>query len=193
MDGATLPSAFTVQFDATDNRTVGTVDLYANGAKIMSLPELPWNFSVAAGAVPAGVVELKGIASDPMGNQTATPPIHVTVKKVGESPGDLGRSCTADTDCNGGGSCFHMGSAAVCTRICSATSACPAGFSCVTDTDYKQRCLTAHSDSGCSAIVGARHAGVAGILVGLAVALGAFSTRGRARRRARRAPPRPLA
>jgi hypothetical protein len=182
-----------VQFDATDNRTVSTVELYANGAKIMSLPEVPWNFNVAAGAVPAGMVELKGIATDPMGNQTATQPIQVTVKKIGESPGDLGRSCTADPECNGGGSCFHMGSTAVCTRTCSATNVCPASFSCETGSDYKQRCLAAHSDGGCSAIVGARGAGATGILVGLAAALCAFSTRGRARRRARRAPPHPLA
>src|SRR5262249_8514629 len=67
-DGATLASGFNVDFTASDNHLVTSVELWVNGAKLVgatSSPSVPmWSFTVPAGALPPGTAKLKGVALD---------------------------------------------------------------------------------------------------------------------------------
>ena len=155
-DGASVPAAFEVDFNATDNHLVTSVDLYVNGAKVdgatksTSVPT--WKFSLPAGAVPAGSARIKGIAADLSGNTAETPEITVTIKALGQTPGDLGTPCTDTSQCNGGGYCVTDMGKSFCTRNCSPSQPCPGGFSCTGTQAFTQMCTpTASSnDSGCS-------------------------------------------
>src|SRR5215468_10426571 len=76
-DGATLPSGFDAEFMASDDRVVASVELWANGAMILSLDRPPYKFTVPAGTLPAGVARLKGVARDLADNTGETPEISV--------------------------------------------------------------------------------------------------------------------
>jgi uncharacterized protein (TIGR03382 family) len=93
------------------------------------------------------------------------------VRKLGDTPGDLGLACTQDTDCNGGGFCLM--NSHLCSRKCSATAACPTSFDCNTTPDFNQVCEKAQDSGGCSAAPSARRGvGLAAtLLAALAVAL----------------------
>src|SRR5207244_2768957 len=115
----------------------------------------PFDFIVPAGTVAAGPVTIKGIAKDRAGNMKATSEIHATVKKIGESAGDLGRSCVMNSDCNGGGFCsIEMGGTRQCSLKCSTTSPCPTSFACEAGADFTQHCVNVKKDEGCSALPG---------------------------------------
>src|SRR5262249_3224768 len=63
-NGATVPSGFNVEFDASDDRAVASVDVYANGRLAATARTAPWDVSLPAGMVPPGVAHIKGVASD---------------------------------------------------------------------------------------------------------------------------------
>src|SRR5262249_36169316 len=125
-DGDTLASAFEIAFDASDDRSLASVELIADGVSIATQTLYPWAVDVPGGTLPGGPVRLKGVAHDWAGNQTETPEIGVIVKKLGESPGDLGTSCGVSSDCNGGGFCAMDGHRSFCSRSCNSTEVCPA-------------------------------------------------------------------
>jgi uncharacterized protein (TIGR03382 family) len=177
-DGATLPSGFKVDFNATDNHLVTSVELWVNGAKLFgatSSPNVPmWSFTVPAGALPAGTAKIKGVASDLSGNVAATQEITVTVKALGETPGDLGTACTDTAQCNGGGYCISDSGKSFCTRACSPSNECPNGFSCTQTPQFTSICTpnASSDDSGCSAAPQGTGAGLSLLaLCALALAL----------------------
>jgi hypothetical protein len=133
-DGATVPAGFRIAFNASDNRGVTVVEIYADGQKIGALAQAPWSIDVAPGTFPAGKYKLKGLAKDAAGNQKQSAEITVTVKALGQTPGDLGSTCTGNgTECSGGGFCaFDTGANRhFCTRFCDTQNTCPNGFACV--------------------------------------------------------------
>jgi uncharacterized protein (TIGR03382 family) len=164
-DGASVPSAFEVDFNATDNHLVTSVELWVDGAKIngatKSTTVPTWKFTIPAGALPAGAARIKGIAQDLSGNTGETPEITVTVKALGQTPGDLGTQCTDTSQCNGGGYCISDMGNSYCTRSCSPSQPCPGGFSCQTAQTFMQVCKpAAPDDSGCSAAPHGTGAGI---------------------------------
>ena len=131
-DGDTVPSGFHVEFNATDNVGVATVDLYLDDNKIGGTNVGPYAFDVPGGTIPAGSHKLKGVATDAAGNKADTGDITVTVRAQGATPGDVGAMCTTDADCPGG-FCALNGSTKFCTHTCNPADnlSCPGGFSCV--------------------------------------------------------------
>jgi MYXO-CTERM domain-containing protein len=158
-DGATLPSGFDAEFMASDNRVVSKVELWANGGMILSIDRPPYKFTVPAGTLPAGTAKLKGVAYDLAGNTGETPEITVTVKALGQTPGDLGTSCNDSSECNGGGYCISDSGKSFCTRACSATSPCPSGFNCAQTPQFTSICSPQPKadDSGCSTTPAGSH------------------------------------
>jgi hypothetical protein len=134
-DGDTVPAAFTIDFAASDDRGVVALDLYVDGTKIGGTGQTPWTFNIPAGTIAAGVHKLKGVGSDMAGNMGSSSEISVTVRAIGETPGDLGSTCDPNdpTGCPGGFCALDSGANKhFCTRNCDAMSnPCPTGFSCV--------------------------------------------------------------
>ncbi len=174
-DGDTVPSGFLIQFSATDNRGVVTVDLSLDGHVIGSAGAAPWNFQIPGGVIPAGMHKFKGTAKDMAGNAGDSTEISLTVKALGETPGDLGSACNTDADCPGGLCAFDSGANRhFCTRICDAASSpCPTGFACV-DAGGPKVCATdnsmgGHHGGGCSTVPSERSALAGALLLGLGV------------------------
>jgi len=182
-DGAILASGFTIQFDANDNRVVAGVDIFANGALLVALGSWPWRYAVAGGQIAPGPLRLRGVARDPSANQADSGEISVQVKKVGESPGDIGTACASSADCNGDGLCVPIGERLTCTRSCDLVAGCPDGFGCLTSPGFQQLCVPLPKEEGCSAMP-ARAASDAplDLLLGLTV-LGWLLGRSQMRRR----------
>jgi Big-like domain-containing protein len=155
LDGATVPSGFSVTLDAQDNRSVHDVELFAGAQMVARSTVEPWVLTVPSGTLPGGPTLLRAVAHDRTGNQGEAQ-VMVTLRKLGETPGDLGNACAANTDCNQDGVCAApAGGAAICTRACGSSAPCPAGFDCVTTPDYQQQCARPAEDSGCSVAFGA--------------------------------------
>src|SRR5262249_47014322 len=93
-DGDTVASGFHIEFNATDDRSLASVTLYMDNGQIGGAGNPPYAFDVPPGLIPAGVHKIKGLAKDAAGNQTFSSEISVTVKKLGDTPGDLGSACT---------------------------------------------------------------------------------------------------
>ncbi|HJZ88952.1 MAG TPA: Ig-like domain-containing protein [Polyangia bacterium] len=183
-DGATLPSAFTVDFNASDNVVVAQVTLLANSQQVAMATRYPWRLIVPAGAIAPGPTKLKGVAQDAAGNTAETAEISVTVKAIGQTPGDLGTACMADMECNGSGFCANDSGHRYCSRLCTPTIICPSGFDCISDAQFSQHCAPSPKDEGCSALPsGARRSNRAVPLALLALAGLAFVV---SRRRGRR-------
>jgi hypothetical protein len=167
-DGAQLASGFAVTLDAHDDRSVAAVELWANDQMVASLKKYPYHFTVQAGSVPAGSAHLRGVARDRAGNQGESAEVGVTIKPIGETPGDLGTACNVSADCNGGGFCASSESKPFCTRNCSASGAmqCPANFDCKTTEQFSSICEPQVKDSGCAALpAGSRQAGTTAALL----------------------------
>jgi hypothetical protein len=132
-DGDTVPSAFHVAFNASDNVGVKTVDFFIDGSKVgTETSGFAWD--IPANTVPAGVHKLKGVASDMAGNTADSGEISVTVRALGDTPGDLGSACTTDADCPGGFCALNNANGHnFCTHVCDpmAADACPSGWACV--------------------------------------------------------------
>ena len=149
-DGATLPSGFSVTLDAQDNRSVHDVELYVGAEMVARLTMEPWVLTVPSGTAPGGPALLRAVAHDRTGNQGEAQ-IMVTLKKLGDTPGDLGNACTQSSDCNQNGVCAApSGGAMTCTRTCTPSAPCPAGFDCVTTSTFQQQCVRPAADSGCN-------------------------------------------
>jgi hypothetical protein len=150
MDGATLPSGFSVTLDAQDNRSVHDVELYSGAQMIARSTLEPWVLTVPAGTLPAGPTLLRALAHDRTGNEGEAQ-VMVTLRKLGDTPGDLGNACHDTSECNSGGVCASpSGGAALCTRACSPSIPCPSGFDCVTTPNYEMQCARPAQDSGCN-------------------------------------------
>jgi len=149
MDGATLSSGFTVTFDAQDNRSVHDVELWSGSQIIARSTMEPWVLTVPSGTLPGGPAQLRGVAHDRAGNQGEAE-ISVTLRNLGETPGDLGNSCQTNADCNMGGLCASPAGSQVCTRQCGSSQPCPQGFNCVTTDQFLSQCARPAADSGCS-------------------------------------------
>jgi hypothetical protein len=153
-DGASVSNGFEVDFDVNDDRQVASVELWVNDMKLTSKTAAPWSFPVTAGSIPTGSAKIKGVAYDGAHNMSQTPDISVNIKKLGDTPGDLGTICTPPGMCNGGSVCDTVGGSTICTRDCSPSNSCPIGFDCVSS-NFSSKCAPSHaSDSGCSAAVG---------------------------------------
>ena len=178
-DGDTVPSMFQVKFDASDNRGVTNIDLYADGNKIGSMGTSPFTFSIPGGFFSAGHHTLKGVAVDMAGNQADSGTITVTVQGLGENPGELGAACQTDADCAQGFCAFDSGANMhFCTRACDATAnPCPDGFSCI-NAGGPMVCAPSTSSGGksgggCDVAASSQNGfGLAGLLL---LGLGAFS------------------
>src|SRR5262249_33457816 len=110
---------------------------------------------------------VKGVASDRAGNRTETPESTFVVRKLGDTPGDLGTACSVDRDCNSHGYCFSR----ICTRACAPSDGCPTGFECVATKQFTTQCeVVAKPDDGCSATPPARR----GLTLASELALGAI-------------------
>jgi MYXO-CTERM domain-containing protein len=189
-DGATVPAGFRIGFNATDNRGVTTVEIYADGQKIGALTQAPWSIDVAPGTFPAGKYKLKGLAKDAAGNQKESAEITVTVKALGETPGDLGSACTGNgAECSGGGFCaFDSGANRhFCTRFCDNQNTCPSGFACV-DAGGPKVCASMgsmgmnNSGGGCAIASAASRSGLGWLGLAAVAALVARSRRRRVKR-----------
>src|SRR5206468_4307063 len=104
------------------------------------------------GLVPPGTTRLKGVAHDLADNTAETPEISVTIRALGQTPGDLGTTCHDSSECNGGGYCISDSGKSFCTRACNATSPCPSGFDCAQTPQFTSICSpqAKPDDSGCS-------------------------------------------
>src|SRR5262249_8986810 len=92
-----------------------------------------------------GLHRISAAAHDLDQNSAMAQDVMVDVKAVGQSPGDLGASCSKDADCNGGGVC----AAGSCTHSCgTATTSCAAGFNCGSVNGLRLCVRT--DDGGCS-------------------------------------------
>jgi hypothetical protein len=132
-DGDTVPSGFHVAFNASDNVGVTSVDLFLDGAKI-GTESSGFAWDVPGGSVPAGTHKLKGVAKDMAGNTGDSGEITVTVRALGDTPGDLGSACMTDADCPGGFCALNQATNHnFCTHVCDpmAADSCPMGFACV--------------------------------------------------------------
>jgi hypothetical protein len=150
-NGDTVASRFMVTFDASDNVAVASVELFVNGTSLGNSVAAPFTFTVPENTVPAGSAVLKGVATDLAGNTMASDPITVTVRALGQSPGDLGAPCGGAVTCAGGQECATDPSAGdhFCTHRCNGPSDCPHGFEC-TDAGGFGICVSeARLDNGC--------------------------------------------
>ena len=183
-DGDTVPSGFSVDFDAQDNLGVASIDLYANGQVVATSTAGPWTVAVPAGTLLAGPTAIKGIAKDAHGLTAESSTIMVTVKRLGDTPGDLGSACTTDAQCTDG-FCGTSGGTRFCSRSCASNAPCPPSFTCETTAQFTQQCapLKTGDSGGCSALPAARGGLGASLLLALA---GAGAALGRAARRRRR-------
>jgi hypothetical protein len=131
-DGDTVPSGFHIEFNAFDNVGVASVDVFLDGNHFGGTGTAPYAFDVPGGFISAGQHKLKGVAKDAAGNTADSGEITVTVRAQGQTPGDVGASCTTDSDCPGG-FCALNGSTRFCTKTCDPADSlsCPGGYSCV--------------------------------------------------------------
>jgi V8-like Glu-specific endopeptidase len=177
--GDTVPSSFDIVFDAHDNLGVASIDVSANGMAIGTIPSGPWQYHVSPGVLPAGQTRIKATAKDAHGNQADSAEVLITVKRLGDTPGDLGASCSVNSDCTGDGFCANDNGTRFCSRLC-ATEACPATFTCETTPQFTQQCVPPKSDSGCAV---SPHAPVGGLAALFALALLPLAARRRSLRR----------
>jgi hypothetical protein len=181
--GDVLPAGFSIALDVEDARAIASVDIVGNGQKITELMLPPWSYDVPAGSIAAGALALSATARDTSGNQ-AMANLDVMVKRLGETPGDLGTHCSASSDCNSGGFC-SADHGNICLRECSSQTPCPGGFSCELTKTFAQQCVPLGGDSGCAAAPATRAPTGLGptLLALIPIALAGSSASHRRRRR----------
>ncbi len=130
--GASVPSGFPVNVNATDNTRIERIEIWTGGAKLVDVPtELP-PYIVSTPPLPDGPTTLEARAYDNRGDM-ATATLLVNVCSDGDCDaidGGLGSPCATNTDCLDG-LCGTIGDESLCTAPCADESTCPDdGFEC---------------------------------------------------------------
>src|SRR5262249_38334115 len=114
----------------------------------------------------------KGVAADAAGNVADTGEISVTVRALGDTPGDLGSACMTDTDCPGGFCALDQANNHnFCTHVCDpmVADSCPTGFACVNAGSLKVCGPAGKSGGGCGCSIAARDEITGGSLAALLI------------------------
>jgi hypothetical protein len=199
-DGASVPPGFKVSADATDDKSVETVELWIDDAFTASDIVPPYQLEASAG-IALGQHTVKVRVIDKASNVTEKT-INVNVEPAcaqdsecgehfvcveGACVGDVGADCNQSADCLSGICAAGSGFDKFCTKTCTegADGACPDGFECRVEGGGAAKCFAAEGGGGFCLVgdVGRGGAGRPGALVPLIAGFALFAVALRRRRR----------